>query len=77
MAEGSPVMNQSNRRCSANRVAEGFTHPTPTQPSIRVRTGITSLKSVISRSQGKLLLSDGNDHLYDDPEYSWDAYIHA
>jgi hypothetical protein len=21
--------------------------------------------------------SDGNDHLYRDPEYSWDAYIYA
>jgi len=34
------------------------------------------LKSAISRSQGKLLLSDGNDHLYRDPDYSWDEYIY-
>jgi hypothetical protein len=44
----------------------------------RMTEGVTSfLKSVSRRSQGNLLLSDGNDHLYRDPDYSWDAYIHA
>ena len=28
------------------------------------------------QGQGKLLLSDGNDHLYRDPDYYWDVCIH-
>ena len=35
------------------------------------------LKAVISRNQIKFLVSDGNDHLYRDHDFSWNAYIHA
>jgi hypothetical protein len=46
---------------------------------LKIVNGAFLLTAEVSKQQesGKVAAFDGNDHLYGDPEYSWDAYIHA